>query len=159
MKWSYGRRYFSFSHWSCFRNVHFGAEIGTVISTLPACPAQYHDINTISADPTSPMLSPSKSIVDLKGPKLLREGPGQGTRHSSEGLLDVFIALTFTCPASSVKVLVTQSCPTLCNHMNWSPPGSSVHRVLQAGILEWAAIPFSRGSSQSRDRTWVFTWF
>ena len=42
-----------------------------------------------------------------------------------------------------VKVLVTQSGPTLCNLMDCSPPGSSVYGVLQARILEWVAIPFS----------------
>ena len=45
------------------------------------------------------------------------------------------------------NVLVTHSCPALCDPMDCSLPGSSVHRILQAGILEWAAIPFSRGSS------------
>ena len=40
-----------------------------------------------------------------------------------------------------VKVLVTQSCPTLCNPMNCSPPGFSVHGISQARILEWVAIP------------------
>ena len=54
-----------------------------------------------------------------------------------------------------VKVLVTQSCPTLCDPMDCSLPGSSVHGFLQARILEWVAIPFSRGSSQPRDETWV----
>ena len=49
----------------------------------------------------------------------------------------------------------TQSCPTLCNPMNCSLPGSSVHGIFQAGILEWVAISFSRGSSQPRDQTWV----
>ena len=39
--------------------------------------------------------------------------------------------------------------------MDCSPPGSSVHGILQARILEWVAIPFSRGSSQPRDWTWV----
>ena len=48
---------------------------------------------------------------------------------------------------SEVKVLVTQSCPTLCDPMDCSPPGSSVHVILQARILEWVAIPFYRGSS------------
>ena len=43
----------------------------------------------------------------------------------------------------------------LCDHMDCSPPGSSVHRILQARILEWVAIPFSRRSSQPRDRTQV----
>ena len=47
-----------------------------------------------------------------------------------------------------VCVLVTQSCPTLCDPMGCSPPGSSFHEILQAKILEWVAIPFSRGSSQ-----------
>ena len=50
---------------------------------------------------------------------------------------------------------VAQSCPTLCDPMDSSPPGSSLHGILQARILEWVAIPFSRGSSQPRDRTWV----
>ena len=43
----------------------------------------------------------------------------------------------------------------LCDPMDCSPPGSSVHGILQARILEWAAILFSRGSSQPRDQTWV----
>ena len=42
-----------------------------------------------------------------------------------------------------VCVLVAQSCPNLCNPMNYSPPGSSVHGILQARILEWVTIPFS----------------
>ena len=45
-------------------------------------------------------------------------------------------------PVLKLKVLVTQSCPTLCNPMNCSPPGSSVHGILQARILEWVVIPF-----------------
>ena len=54
-----------------------------------------------------------------------------------------------------VKVLITQSCQTLCNSTNCSLPGSSVHGILQARILEWVAIPFSRGSSRPRDQTQV----
>ena len=53
------------------------------------------------------------------------------------------------------KVLVTRLCPTLCNPVDYSTPGFSVHGVLQARILEWVAIPFSRGSSWPRDQTWV----
>ena len=52
-------------------------------------------------------------------------------------------------------VLVAQSCLTLCDSMDCSLPGSSVHGILQARILEWVAIPFSRGSSQPRDGTQV----
>ena len=50
---------------------------------------------------------------------------------------------------------VTQLCPTLCDSMDWGLPGSSIHEILQAGILEWVAISFSRGSSRPRNRTWV----
>ena len=50
---------------------------------------------------------------------------------------------------------VAQSCPTLCNPMDCSLPGSSVHGILRARILEYAAIPFSRGFSQPRDQTQV----
>ena len=52
-------------------------------------------------------------------------------------------------------VLLAQSCPTLCNPMDCSPPGSSVYGILQARILEWVAISFSRGSSPPIDRTLV----
>ena len=48
---------------------------------------------------------------------------------------------------------VTQSCLTLCNPMDCSLPGSSVHGIFQARVLEWVAISFSRGSSWSRDWT------
>ena len=41
-----------------------------------------------------------------------------------------------------------QSCLTLCDPMDYSLPGSSVHRIFQAGVLEWSTISFSRGSSQ-----------
>ena len=48
---------------------------------------------------------------------------------------------------------VAQSCPTLCDPMDCSLPGSSVHGIFQARVLEWIAISFSRGSSQPRDST------
>ena len=51
--------------------------------------------------------------------------------------------------------LITQLCLTLCDTMDCSLPGSSVHRILQARILQFIAIPFSSRSSQTRDRTWV----
>ena len=45
--------------------------------------------------------------------------------------------------------------PTLCDSMDCNPPGSSVHEIFQARILEWVAISFSRGFSHLRDRTQV----
>ena len=53
-------------------------------------------------------------------------------------------------------MLVTQSCPTLWDPMDYSLPGSSVHGIWQARILEWVAIPFSRGSSWPSNWTQVF---
>ena len=50
---------------------------------------------------------------------------------------------------------VAQLCPTLCDAMDCSPPGSPVHGILQARILEWVAISFSRGSSWPRGQTQV----
>ena len=50
---------------------------------------------------------------------------------------------------------VAQSCLTLCDPMDCSLPGSSIHGIFQARILQWVAISFSGGSSQPRDRTWV----
>ena len=50
---------------------------------------------------------------------------------------------------------VAQSCLTFCDPMDCSLPGSSVHGIFQARVLEWVAISFSRGSSQPRDQTQV----
>ena len=55
----------------------------------------------------------------------------------------------------SLCSLVTQSCPTLCDPMDCRLPGSSFHGILQARVLEWVAISFSRGYSQPRDWTQV----
>ena len=61
-----------------------------------------------------------------------------------------------------MKMLVIQWCPTLCDRMgcsplpmDCSPPGSSVHEIFQARILQWVAIPFPRGSSQPRNQAQV----
>ena len=55
-----------------------------------------------------------------------------------------------------MKVLVTQLCLTLCDPMDRSLPGPCVHGILQVRVLEWVSISFSRGSSWSRDWTWVY---
>ena len=58
----------------------------------------------------------------------------------------------FRCAAAAKSL---QLCPTLCDPIDGSPPGSPVPGILQARTLEWVAISFSRGSSRPRDRTWV----
>ena len=55
----------------------------------------------------------------------------------------------------SMTVLVAHSCPALGNPMDGGLPGSSIHGIFQVGILEWIAIPFSRGSSWPRDCTHI----
>ena len=59
----------------------------------------------------------------------------------------VHLGFIFMC----VRAKSLQSCPTLCDPMDYSPPGSPVYAILQARILEWIAMPSSRGSSQPRD--------
>ena len=83
------------------------------------------------------------------------------TGEVSGGLLHIFLYIyvyTCICVYASIWVwhlLVAQSCPTLCNPMDSSPPGSSVHEILQAGILRCVVISFSRGSSWPINQTWV----
>ena len=62
-----------------------------------------------------------------------------------------------TCKAGVMwsYVFVAQSCPALCNPINYSPPGSSVQGILQARVLECVTIPFSRGSSPPSDQRQV----
>ena len=54
-----------------------------------------------------------------------------------------------------VHAEMLQLCPTVCSPVDCNPPGSSVLGILQARVLEWVAIPFSRGSSRPRDGTCV----
>ena len=64
-------------------------------------------------------------------------------------LSNIFIAKVMM-KVKVVKVLATQLCPTLCDSMDWSVEGSSVHGIYQARMLEWIAMSPSRGSSQLR---------
>ena len=70
-------------------------------------------------------------------------------------LIPWLISLLLLFVESEVNVLVAQLCLTLCDPMDCSPSGSSIHGIFQARILEWVVISFSRGSSQPRDWTQV----
>ena len=63
----------------------------------------------------------------------------------------LFMCLLITCV--SLKVKVAQSCLTVWDPMDWGLPGSSVHGIIQARILEWVCVPFSRESPQPREWT------
>jgi len=71
--------------------------------------------------------------------------------HSLDILLCNYWSFKTCCCCSSG----TKSCITVCNPVDCSPPGSSVHGISQTRILQWVAIPFSRGSPWPRDRTHV----
>ena len=71
-----------------------------------------------------------------------------------------FLVVMYRCESWTIKKAAAaakspQSCPTLCDPIDGSPPGSSVHGISQTRILEWVALSFSRGSSWSRDKTCV----
>ena len=74
--------------------------------------------------------------------------------NDSSNIPRAMFILTLPLPCSTL-CLVAQSCLILCDPMDCSLPGSSVHGILQARILEWAAMPSSRASSQPRDWTQV----
>ena len=69
--------------------------------------------------------------------------------HSTCGLCSIYIVFAWLCAHS------LQSCPILCSPIDCSPPGSSVHEILQARILERVAMLSSRGSSQPKDWTHI----
>ena len=97
--------------------------------------------------------SPSGSSIQGDSPGKTLEWVAMPSSRGSSPPRDKPISLVSS--AFAVLCLVTQWCPTLCDPMDCSPLGSSVHRDFQAKILEWVAIPTSRGSSQPRDRTQV----
>ena len=70
---------------------------------------------------------------------------GTGKIHATGILTQTALLAPALCVCVCVCVLAAQSCPTLCDPVDCSPPGSSIHRILQARILECVAISFSRG--------------
>ena len=105
-----------------------------------------------------PMDSKTPSLpVHHKFPKLAQTHVHQviDAIQLSHPLLSSSPALNLSQHQKESESEVTQSCLTLCNPMDCSPPGSSIHGIFQARILEWIAILFSRASFQPRDRTQV----
>ena len=81
------------------------------------------------------------------GNSVYRGGGGREMKGKKEDWVN------FICKEMELKL--AQSCLTLCDPMDCSPPGSSAHGILQARVLGWVATPFSRGSSQPKDLTRV----
>ena len=120
-------------------------------STLP-CMCTVWGLPALHSD-----LKPGRCMTSLC-PTVLRPGyslwcrPGSWAIPSSLSAMNWMSQLPYN---SHEKVKVTQSFLTLCNLIAYSPPGSSVHGISQARMLEWIAMPTSRASSQPRDWTQV----
>ena len=115
-----------------------------------------------SGDLPDPDIEPSSPVSPaLAGRFFTTERPGKPQVNLEELFFFFFFLaasqkkLSSVCLVYSVLCLVTRSCLTLCNPMDYSPPGSSFHGILQERILEWVAIPFSRGSYWPSDWTQI----
>ena len=67
------------------------------------------------------------------------------------------LSCTLAAAAAAAAAKLLQSCPTLCNPVDSSPPGSSIHGILQARVLEWGAIAFSGTIPLKMDKMVNFT--
>ena len=112
--------------WNCMKATH-GLE-GDCL--LPTVLLHHH--------PTTSKIQPPSLTA------IYSESPEKSQTVQPVFLMDVLVAVKYT-----------QLCQTLCGPMDSSPPGPSVHGILQVRILEWVAISFCRGSSQPRDWIWV----
>ena len=134
---------FSFrSFYQCSRP---GWDLGYIFS-LPHCRCshiQYECASALGSPFSLPHPHPKKQLLHLSlmnSPSVRLVGDG-GSKN-------------YWC-LCCVRAKALQSCPTLCNPLDCSPRGSPICGILQARLVEWVAFSSSRGSSQSRDRTWV----
>ena len=99
-------------------------------------------------------------IIDPKGKKHSIQALCNGLCQIIASLYQKFVSVTFfeTFHIISVCMLVAQSCPTLCDPMDCSPPASSVHGIFQARVLEWVAVSSSRGSFPTQGSNPLLHW-
>ena len=147
--------------------VSLSTQICPHISLLLYCVSRNHFISTFPGPGISP-IEGTKNLVLSSCVTLVRcvsfliffsgrlESQGlessTSTTPSVQCLLYRCFILKFCC-ISLMCVCVAQLCPTLCDPMDYSLPGFSVHGIFQARTLEWVAISISRGSSWPRDQT------
>ena len=93
-------------------------------------------------------------MLAIKRCKQFELGGDKKRKVCNYGVKGAIFSIWF-CNVERKESEVTQSCPTLCNPVDCSLAGSSIHGIFQARIREWVAISFSRRSSWPRDWTWV----
>ena len=121
-----------------------------VVKTLPANAGDIRDADLIPGSERSPGGGPNNPLQYSCLENPMDRGAWRAVVHR------VTQSQTRPKPLSTyVCTKLLQLCLTLHDSMNCSPPGFSVHGILQARILEWVVISFSRGSSQPRDQTQV----
>ena len=91
-------------------------------------------------------LRSSSALNSSTAPQCLSKDPSS-VQHKRPFRAESLTSRLTPWPQLPCESEVAQSCPTLCDPVDCSPPGSSIHGILQARILEWVAISFSRGSS------------
>ena len=128
----------SFS-WTWFYSIHF-SDVLTPIDRFPAYLTQKATEGWRE-----------RNALPLTGVMLWPSSPLESRTLLWRWLKELFPLMTTSPPPPPACVLVPHSCPALCSPMGCSTPGSSVHGILQARILERVTIPFSRGSSWPRD--------
>ena len=132
--------------WKCIRTIFRRSGLCNIQKAFSIC---FKFLKLLWWKGTSkPHISGLSDRTKSKGSFLRKKGRAWSTEKSSVGTRRHSPPSNSPCCGCC---LVTQSRPTLCDPMDYSPPGSSVHGILQARILKWVAMPSSRGPLQPRD--------
>ena len=123
------------------------------IPKITELPRGGHRIQRLTEPLHCPFLDATSRSPEV--PSLLRNQVTASREGRTHRLWDPSLDWLYISTWGWAVCLGAQSCLTLFIPMDWSPPGSSIHGILQARTLEWVAMPASRGSSQPRDPTQV----
>ena len=126
---------------------------GSVVKNQPANAGEYGSVPKLGKIPWRRKWPPTPVFLPGRSHEQRNLADCSPWGRKSLTQLSHWTITSFLLGPTSLVCVCARSCLTLCDPMNCSQPGSSVHGILQARILEWVAIPFSRGFSQPRDQT------